>query len=71
MRAGVLLGSAAVPLMANGPQHIAVSGRRSRSGGAIAGGKREFRLAFDAIPEGWNQTMPNLFIAEIVFGTAP
>ena len=39
--------------------------------GLPPGGKREFRLAFDAIPEGWNQTMPNLFIAEIVFGTAP
>ncbi len=35
--------------------------------GLPPGEKRQFRLAFDAIPEGWNQTMPNLFIAEIVF----
>ncbi len=26
-----------------------------------------FRLAFDDIPEGWNQVMPSLYIAEIVF----
>ena len=27
----------------------------------------DFRLPFDAIPEGWNQVMPSLYIAEIVF----
>ena len=27
----------------------------------------DFRLPFDDIPEGWNQVMPNLYIAEIVF----
>ena len=27
----------------------------------------EFRLAFDDIPEGWNQVLPNLYIAEIAF----
>ncbi len=26
-----------------------------------------FRLPFDDIPEGWNQIMPSLYIAEIVF----
>ncbi len=36
--------------------------------GLAPGTESKFRLAFDAIPEGWNQTMPNLFIAEIVFG---
>ncbi len=36
--------------------------------GLPPGEKREFRLPFDAIPDGWNQTIPNLFIAEIVFG---
>ena len=36
--------------------------------GLPPGEKRQFRLAFDAVPDGWNQTMPNLFIAEIVFG---
>lgn len=39
--------------------------------GLPPGGEREFRLAFDAIPEGWNQSMPNLFIAEIVFAAPP
>ena len=29
--------------------------------------EREFRLPFDDIPEGWNQVMPSLYIAEIVF----
>ncbi len=28
---------------------------------------QEFRLAFDDIPRGWNQVMPSLYIAEIVF----
>ena len=29
--------------------------------------QQSFRLPFDDIPEGWNQVMPNLYIAEIVF----
>jgi len=29
--------------------------------------ERDFRLAFDDIPEGWNQVLPNLYIAEIAF----
>ena len=36
--------------------------------GLAPGAETKFRVAFGAIPEGWNQTMPNLFIAEIVFG---
>ncbi len=39
-----------------------------RSGdGLVPGAARDFRLPFDDIPEGWNQVMPNLYIAEIVF----
>ena len=30
-------------------------------------GEQDFRLPFDGIPDGWNQVMPNLYIAEIVF----
>jgi len=30
---------------------------------------RRFRLPFDAIPEGWNQIMPMLAIAEILFAS--
>lgn len=39
---------------------------RSRDG-LGPGSEREFRLPFDDIPEGWNQVMPSLYIAEIVF----
>ncbi len=28
---------------------------------------RSFRLAFDSLPDGWNQAMPKLVIAQIVF----
>lgn len=35
--------------------------------GLEPGSEREFRLPFDNIPEGWNQVMPSLYIAEIVF----
>ncbi len=37
-------------------------------GGVLAPGKtRAFRLAFDTIPESWNQAMPTLIIAQIQF----
>ena len=39
---------------------------RARDGLAPSG-EREFRLPFDDIPAGWNQVMPSLYIAEIVF----
>ena len=38
-----------------------------RTGSMAPGDAKEFRLAFDAIPEEWNQTMPNLFITQIQF----
>jgi hypothetical protein len=31
------------------------------------GETRSFRLAFDRLPDGWNQTMPTLVIAQITF----
>lgn len=37
------------------------------SQGLARGAQGDFRLPFDDIPEGWNQVMPNLYIAEIVF----
>ncbi len=40
---------------------------RSRSGGLSPGDTKDFRLAFDTIPESWNQTLPQLVIAQIVF----
>lgn len=39
---------------------------RARNG-LEPGSTSEFRLPFDDIPEGWNQVMPSLYIAEIVF----
>ena len=40
---------------------------RSRQGGLKAGETKDFRLAFDTIPESWNQALPQLVIAQIVF----
>lgn len=39
-----------------------------RSGNALEPGETQpFRLAFDNAPVGWNQIMPDLYIAQIVF----
>lgn len=35
--------------------------------GLAPSGEQSFRLPFDDIPVGWNQVMPKLYIAEIVF----
>jgi hypothetical protein len=40
--------------------------RRDR-GGLKSGETKDFRLAFDTIPESWNQMMPQLVIAQIIF----
>jgi len=40
---------------------------RSRTGGLDPGQTKEFRLAFDNIPESWNQAMPQLVIAQVIF----
>ena len=37
-------------------------------GGLAPGEIKNFRLAFDSIPDSWNQALPQLVIAEIVFG---
>ena len=40
----------------------------SSQGGVLDPGQtRPFRIAFDAVPQGWNQIMPNLYIAQILF----
>lgn len=41
---------------------------RARSGGLAPGETKPFRLPFDNLPESWNQAMPQLVIAEILFG---
>ncbi len=40
---------------------------RSRTGGLKPGETKSFRLPFDELPESWNQGMPQLVIASIVF----
>jgi len=39
-----------------------------KMGGLATGATKSFRLAFDNIPESWNQALPQLVIARIVFG---
>ncbi|MEZ5355771.1 MAG: FxLYD domain-containing protein [Bryobacteraceae bacterium] len=40
---------------------------KATSGGLKVGATKSFRLPFDDIPESWNQTMPQLVIAQILF----
>jgi hypothetical protein len=44
---------------------VTVVGRRS--GTLAPGNSKSFRLAFDTIPESWNQSLPDLVIAQIIF----
>lgn len=38
-----------------------------RSDALSPGGTQTFRMAFDNVPEGWNQIVPDLYIAQIRF----
>jgi hypothetical protein len=40
---------------------------RKDKGGLRSGETKDFRLAFDSIPESWNQMLPQLVIAQIIF----
>ena len=40
---------------------------KSRTGGLKPGETKNFRLPFDYIPQSWNQNMPQLVIAQILF----
>ncbi len=40
----------------------------ARMGGLLPGESKTFRLPFDTIPNTWNQALPDLVIAQIVFG---
>ena len=46
-------------------ERVSIVGKRT--GSLTPGDKKSFRLAFDSIPDSWNQTMPDLVIAGIVF----
>ena len=39
-----------------------------RTGSLVPGDTQTFRMAFDSVPQGWNQIVPDLFIAQIQFG---
>jgi len=39
-----------------------------RTGALLPGDTQTFRMAFDSVPQGWNQIVPDLFIAQIQFG---
>jgi hypothetical protein len=41
----------------------------AKMGGLKPGETKRFRLPFDTIPESWNQALPQLVIAQIVFGS--
>ena len=40
---------------------------RELTGGLNPGETKDFRLPFDSIPESWNQSMPQMVIAQVVF----
>ncbi|MBI3666726.1 MAG: hypothetical protein HY236_10980 [Acidobacteria bacterium] len=46
-------------------ERVAIVGRRT--GPVASGQRRSFLLTFDNIPEGWNQSMPDLVISQIQF----
>ncbi|MSV30226.1 MAG: DUF3426 domain-containing protein [Bryobacterales bacterium] len=46
-------------------ERVAIAGRRA---GSLAPGEtKKFRVAFDNLPPSWNQSMPQLVIAQILF----
>lgn len=47
--------------------HRVLSAIVRSSQGLEPGAEQAFRLPFDDIPDGWNQVLPNLYVAEIVF----
>jgi hypothetical protein len=47
-------------------ERMAIAGRKT--GDLRPGDTKSFRLAFDSIPESWNKQMPDLVIAQILFG---
>jgi hypothetical protein len=47
-------------------ERVAIVG--NRTGPLAPGEQKRFRLAFDNIPESWNQGLPDLVIAQIIFG---
>ena len=46
-------------------ERVAIAGRKA--GELRPGATKNFRLAFDSIPESWNKQMPDMVIAQILF----
>ncbi len=46
-------------------ERVAIAGRKA--GELRPGATKNFRLAFDSIPESWNKQMPEMVIAQILF----
>jgi hypothetical protein len=46
-------------------ERVAIAGRKA--GDLRPGETKNFRLAFDSIPQSWNKQMPDLVIAQILF----
>lgn len=53
----------------NGVETAREKGRivRSRTGPLAPAEQKRFRLAFDNIPDEWNQMLPNLYVSQILF----
>jgi len=47
-------------------ERVAIAGRQA--GDLHPAETKKFRLAFDTIPESWNKQLPDLVIAQIIFG---
>jgi hypothetical protein len=47
-------------------ERVVIAGRKA--GDLRPGDTKDFRLAFDSIPGSWNKQMPDLVIAQILFG---
>jgi hypothetical protein len=47
-------------------ERVVIAGKKT--GDLRPGDTKDFRLAFDSIPQSWNKQMPDLVIAQILFG---
>lgn len=50
-------------------ERLAIIGGPGSMGALKAGGTRTFRLPFENLPPGWNQAVPKMVIAQILFGS--
>jgi hypothetical protein len=46
-------------------ERVVIAGKKT--GDLRPGDTKDFRLAFDSIPQSWNKQMPDLVIAQILF----